>query len=86
MMIPSPSPGDRYAAASPLDRALRSGAAIPGDADAASQDTSADSGPGVAVTLSRGSSSPSTYDASGRVAGPPTPDDASADQDAAVAA
>lgn len=76
MMISSPSAGDRYAAAAALDRALRSGADKPDDADAdGPPDATTDSSPDVVVTLSRGGSAPSTYDASGRMAGPPTLDE-----------
>ena len=73
MMISPPSAGDPYAAAAALDRQLRS---PDGDAGAASSDSvTLESGPDVVVTLSRGSSSPGTYDASGKLSGAPTLDD-----------
>lgn len=73
MMISSPSAGDPYAAAAALDRQLRSsGSAV---ADAPSDSAEPDSGPDVVVTLSRGSSAPSTYNASGKLSGSPTLDD-----------
>lgn len=75
MMIQSPIAGARYASAAALDRELRSGTDKPEDAEGATDDTSSEASPDVVVTLSRGASSPSTYDASGRMAGPPTLDD-----------
>jgi hypothetical protein len=75
MMISSPSAGDPYAAAASLDRALRSGNEG-GDADAsASESTTLDASPDVVVTLSQGLSSPTTYNAAGRMSGRPTLDD-----------
>lgn len=70
MISPAANP---YAAAAALDRQLRS----PGPpGDASSDDGTPDGGPDVVVTLSQGSSAPpSTYDASGRLPGAPTPDD-----------
>jgi len=80
MMIASSSAGDPYATAAALDRALRSGSA-PGFGGAApSDDAPPDAGPDVVVSLSGGASAPpSTYDASGRMAGAPTPGDMGAD-------
>ncbi|MBC7664259.1 MAG: hypothetical protein H7276_10770 [Caulobacter sp.] len=77
MMISSPSAGDRYAADAALDRTLRSGTNPSDDASGPPDDATptTDSGPDVVVTLSRGDSSPSTYDASGRMGGRPTLDD-----------
>ena len=73
MMISSPSAGDPYAAAAALDRQLRSSGSDAADApsDSATPDSSRD----VVVTLSRGSSAPSTYNASGKLSGTPTLDD-----------
>ena len=76
MMISSPSAGDPYAAAAALDRTLRSGTVPGSDGASPSDDGPPDAGPDVVVSLSRGASSaPSTYDASGRMAGAPTLDD-----------
>ena len=73
MMISAPSAGDPYAAAAALDRQFRSPA---GDAgDASSGGAASDASPDVVVTLSQGSSSPSTYNASGKLSGAPTLDD-----------
>ena len=73
MMISPPSADDPYAAAAALDRQLRSPG---GDAESASSDSvTLESGPDVVVTLSKGSSSPSTYNASGKLSGAPTLDD-----------
>ena len=74
MMISSAGASDPYAAAAALDRQLRSSNFDPGDS---SSDSSApDASPDVVVTLSKSSSSsPSTYDASGKMAGAPTLDD-----------
>jgi hypothetical protein len=95
MMI-SPAGASPYAAAAALDRQLRSGD------DAGTDDGSGaapDSGPDVVVTLGQRPPAASTYDASGKLAGPPpdaptddapdNSDDAtstSADEDAAVPA
>ena len=70
MISPAANP---YAAAAALDRQLRS----PGPPDDASSDSGTpDGGPDVVVTLSQGASPPpSTYDASGKLAGAPTLDD-----------
>jgi hypothetical protein len=70
MISPAANP---YAAAAALDRQLRS----PGPPDDASSDSGTpDGGPDVVVTLSQGASAPpSTYDASGKLAGAPTLDD-----------
>ncbi len=74
MMISPPGASDPYAAAAALDRQLRSPSS--GVADASSDNTS-DAGPDVVVTFSSGapSTSPSTYDASGKLSGAPTLDD-----------
>jgi len=68
MISPAANP---YAAAAALDRQLRS----PGPSDDASSDSGPpDGGPDVVVTLSQGASAPpSTYDASGKLAGAPDP-------------
>ena len=70
MISPAANP---YAAAAALDRQLRS----PGPSDDPSSDGGTpDGGPDVVVTLSRGAAAPpSTYDASGKLAGAPTLDD-----------
>ena len=74
MMIPPPSAGDAYGAAGALERQLRTPAAV--DAGDTSSDSDApDASPDVVVTLSRGPSSPATYDAAGRLAATPTLDD-----------
>lgn len=75
MMIASPSAGDPSAAAAALDRALRSGAAQPDDADSSPDDATPGNAPDVVVTLSHGDPAPSTYDASGRMGRRPTLDD-----------
>src|SRR5476649_2638363 len=73
MMISSPTAADPYAAAAALDRQLHSPSS---DVDDAAPDSvSLDSGPDVVVTLSSGSSSPATYNASGKLSGAPTLDD-----------
>ena len=78
MMISSPGASDPYAAAAVLDRQLRSSGN--GSDDSSSGSTPLESGPDVVVTLGKGpSSSPSTYDASGKMAGPPTLEDMGAD-------
>ena len=69
MMI-APAGASPYAAAAALDRQFRSeGAATDGDSATTAPD------PDVVVTLSQGASAPSTYDASGKLAGTPAPDD-----------
>jgi hypothetical protein len=73
MMISAPSAGDPYAAAAALDRQLRTPTAD--SSDDASDSGSPDASPDVVVTLSSGSSSPSTYNAAGKLAGTPTLDD-----------
>ena len=72
MMIPPAGASDPYAAAAALDRQLRASSSDLGDASSA--DATPDSGPDVVVSLSKGTtpSSPSTYDASGRMSGAPT--------------
>ena len=72
MMIPPAGASDPYAAAAALDRQLRASSSDLGDASSA--DATPDSGPDVVVTLSKDTtpSSPSTYDASGRMSGAPT--------------
>ena len=73
MMISSAGASDPYAAAAALDRRLRSSNFDPGDSS--SDSSTPDASPDVVVTLSKGSSSTSTYDASGKMAGAPTLDD-----------
>ena len=74
MMISSAGASDPYAAAAALDRQLRSSNFDPGDSS--SDGSTPDAGPDVVVTLSKGSaSSPSTYDASGKMSGAPTLDE-----------
>ena len=73
MMISSAGASDPYAAAAALDRRLRSSNFDPGDSS--SDGSAPDASPDVVVTLSKGSSSTSTYDASGKMAGAPTLDD-----------
>ena len=83
MNIPPPTAGNPYAAAAALDRQLRSSGSDPGDAS--SDSAMPDAGPDVVVTLSRGaSSSPATYDASGRLARAPTLDDMGANGPASL--
>ena len=73
MMIP-PAVGNPYAAAAALDRQLRSSGN--GASDASPADSDDDASPDVVVTLSQGgTSSPATYDASGKMSGAPTLDD-----------
>jgi hypothetical protein len=74
MMI-SPAGASPYAAAAALDRQWRS--ADDGAGDAAPS-TAPVPGPDVVVTLSRGTPAPAAYDASGKFAGAPAPDDAAA--------
>ena len=70
MMISSAGAPDPYAAAA-LDRQLRAASDAAGDDGSAG--TTLDAGPDVVVTLSGGAApAPSTYDASGRLAGTPT--------------
>ncbi len=74
MMISSVGASDPYAAAAALDRQLRSSNFDPGDSS--SDDGTPDASPDVVVTLSKGSSSsPSTYDASGKMSRAPTLDE-----------
>ena len=74
MMISSAGASDPYAAAAALDRQLRSSSFDPGDSS--SDGSTPDASPDVVVTLSKGSSSsPSTYDASGKMSGAPTLDE-----------
>ena len=75
MMISSPVTSDPYAAAAALDRSLRSSSNDPADPPPGS--VTLDSGPDVVVTLSKGSQSSATYDASGKLAGTINPDDSS---------
>ena len=76
MMISPAGANDPYAAATALDRQLRSPS---GDAGASS-DGAADASPDVVVTFSQGASAPATYDASGRLPGAPTLDDLGANR------
>jgi hypothetical protein len=75
MMI-SPTGASPYAAAAALDRQFRQGSDA---SDDGAPSPSADGGPDVVVTLGQGTSAPSTYDASGKLAGAPAAADASAD-------
>jgi hypothetical protein len=71
MMIPSAG-ASPYAAVAALDQPPRSGGDAPDDAGAG---TPLDAAPDVIVTLGGGTSLPSTYNASGRLAGAPTLDE-----------
>ena len=73
MMISSAGASDPYAAAAALDRQLRSSNFDPDDSS--SDGSAPDASPDVVVTLSKGSASPSTYDASGKMSGAPTLDE-----------
>ncbi len=73
MMISSSTAADPYAAAAALDRQLRSSGNDAGDA--APDSASPDASPDVVVTLGSGSSSPATYNASGKLSGAATLDD-----------
>jgi len=79
MMISSPSASDPLAAAAALDRSQRSTTSQGAAAGPPSGSTPLQSDPDVVVTLSQGASpSAATYDASGRMGGAPTLDDAGA--------